>query len=77
MDRWVSCRGAQQCLPVAGEKSWFWSTSSLREGYSTVTAGSHHRYTRGMAACDGAQASGMQVRSGRCRPCCTWHNSPL
>lgn len=48
------------------------------KGYSTVTAGSHHRYTRGMAACDGAQASGMQVRSGRCRPTvCTWLWSPL
>nr|CAI9714328.1 unnamed protein product [Rangifer tarandus platyrhynchus] len=47
-------------------------------GYSTVIAGSHHRYTQGTVACDGAQASGVQVRSGRCGPTvCTPRWGPL
>lgn len=31
-DRWVRCRGAQQCMPGSGEKAGSGSTSRLREG---------------------------------------------
>ena len=72
-DRWVSCRGARQCVPVSGRRlvlgpQAFCGKGVGAVGYSTVIAGSHPRHTQGTVACDGAQASGEQVRSGRCGP---------
>ena len=40
------------------------------KGYSTVTAGSHHRYTRGMAACDRLRPAACRCAAGGAGPLC-------